>query len=88
VRMRGSVFFRDADRAMRPVFERLEELEIAPELGTEIKQQLHDKSPVLARIIRRAEELRKEWSASPLDTEKTVSLVRFGRRRYAVRSSS
>jgi very-short-patch-repair endonuclease len=34
VNIRGSLFFRDEERALEPVFRRLQELSIAPELAT------------------------------------------------------
>jgi very-short-patch-repair endonuclease len=64
VRVRGSQFFRDPDKAMQPVFEGLSGLGITPRppelqqgevvdtLGKELKE----------RIIRRASELRREWT--------------------------
>jgi very-short-patch-repair endonuclease len=58
-RIRGSVFFRDPDRALEPVFQRLEELGIAPESAT--VKEAKDRNGVEARIIRRAEELRRAW---------------------------
>jgi very-short-patch-repair endonuclease len=61
-RIRGSVFFRDPDRAMQPVFQRLEAmgieaLGVLPSNVTE-----HDRTELQQRIIRRAEQLRKEWA--------------------------
>ncbi len=62
-RIRGSHFFRDPDDALKPIFNRLEALEIPPEghepssamdpdsLGSELKE----------RVIRRADELRRMW---------------------------
>lgn len=62
VRIRGSLFFRDPDRAMEPVFAKLAELELPPEgmppEGTTDAQSLSD---LEKRVIRRGEELRREW---------------------------
>ncbi|MFQ5881569.1 MAG: AAA domain-containing protein [Candidatus Methylomirabilales bacterium] len=63
VRVRGSQFFREPDKAMRPVFHSLSDLGIIPDLleaetgtGTEIRDtELKD------RVIRRAHELQREW---------------------------
>jgi len=62
-RIRSSEFFRNPARTMKPVFEKLEALEILPAgcsadaaLG---RRASHD---VIDRVIRRAEELRKNWS--------------------------
>lgn len=61
VRIRGSLFFRDEDRALQPVFRRLQELNITPELVTSSSPTAQDSSEVVDRIIRRAEELRRSW---------------------------
>ena len=62
-RIRGSEFFRDADRALAPVFNKLKSLEILP-LG-EVKQNEPSSSNELtAQVIRRADELRAGWCAS------------------------
>jgi very-short-patch-repair endonuclease len=62
-RIRGSEFLRSPARAMKPVFEKLEMLEIPPEgkSGATEREALtsHD---VIDRVIRRAEELRRNWS--------------------------
>src|SRR5713226_2367566 len=61
-RIRSSEFLRNPTRAMKPVFEKLETLEIPP-TGDSIeaenaRQTSHD---VIDRVIRRAEELRGNW---------------------------
>jgi very-short-patch-repair endonuclease len=61
VRVRGSVFFRDEDRAMRPVYQRLEELGIAPETKSVKPKSQPDKNELVKRVIQRAEELRVSW---------------------------
>ncbi len=62
VRIRGSAFFRDQEKAMIPVFEKLKELDIPPEAHTE---SIHNNDQfgeeLKTRIIRRAAEIRKEW---------------------------
>jgi very-short-patch-repair endonuclease len=63
VRIRGSVFFRDAERAMQPVFDRLRDLEIEP-----CAVELSGLAPITSateltdRITRRAEQIRNEWN--------------------------
>ena len=62
-RIRSSEFLRNPARAMKPVFEKLQMLEI-PSTGTSAGAELtgqisHD---VIDRVIRRAEELRRNWS--------------------------
>jgi very-short-patch-repair endonuclease/Cdc6-like AAA superfamily ATPase len=77
VRVRGSLFFRDPDRALTPVFRRLEELGIhaeSPASTTEMPAR--DRSRLEARVIRQAEELRRSWSVEfdpgPLVRNKAV----------------
>src|SRR2546429_5458563 len=62
-RIRGTEFLRNPDRAMKPVFEKLQMLEI-PLAGNAAEAEpagpaSHD---VIDRVIRRAEELRRTWS--------------------------
>jgi very-short-patch-repair endonuclease len=62
-RIRSSEFLRNPARAMKPVFEKLQMLEIPPtgnSAGAEPAGSVsHD---VIDRVIRRAEELRRNWS--------------------------
>jgi very-short-patch-repair endonuclease len=61
VRIRGSQFFRDPDKAMQPVFARLRELEIPAE-GAQDAVASNPTGQVLKEtIVRRAGELRREW---------------------------
>jgi very-short-patch-repair endonuclease len=59
VRIRGSVFFRDEERAMRPVFERLNELGITPDLN--VHAEVTPLDAVIQSVITRAQEIRAEW---------------------------
>ena len=61
VRIRGSIFFRDEDRALEPVFSRLQELGITPELASSASVPSAGQGEVVERVIRRAEELRASW---------------------------
>jgi very-short-patch-repair endonuclease/Cdc6-like AAA superfamily ATPase len=61
VRVRGSLFFRDPDRALAPVFRRLEELGIQPGAAPRTEPN-RDRSKLETRVIRLAEELRVAWS--------------------------
>ncbi len=61
VRIRGSQFFRNPDQAMRPVFARLEELEIPPTGMVNEQQDNLDGKELKERIIRQADELRIQW---------------------------
>ena len=63
VRIRGNVFFRDQERAMQPVFQRLEELELTkgnPTHCGDVPQT--PGNPVIEEILRLAERLRIQWS--------------------------
>lgn len=63
VRVRGSVFFRDPERALAPVFRRLEELGIQPESSTAIEAPAKGRSRLEARVIRVAEDLQHSWGS-------------------------
>ena len=60
VRIRGSLFFRDAERAMEPVFSKLKALGIEPQEMTVWESEL---PAGVEDVRRRAEELRREWTA-------------------------
>jgi hypothetical protein len=63
-RIRGSVYFRDPDRAMKSVFEKLQHLEIFP--SEEFLESIAPSAPsneLTERVSRRAEQLRQEWNA-------------------------
>jgi very-short-patch-repair endonuclease len=78
VRVRGSLFFRDEDRAMRPVFQRLDELGISADLSLEPKGESIESDALTQRIIRRAGELRGAWSA---DTSQAGEVDALGKSR-------
>ena len=62
-RIRSSEFLRNPARAMKPVLEKLQMLEIPPagnSTGAELVGPASHE--VIDRVIRRAEELRKNWS--------------------------
>ena len=90
-RVRATEFFRDSDRALQPVFEKLQALGITPELenpehpepdgkllpgetngvggpllltGSDLTQAERNSDDLVARVIRRADELRQEWIAA------------------------
>jgi very-short-patch-repair endonuclease len=63
VRIRGSLFFRDADRALQPVFQRLQDLDITPGLVAHASSVIEDGNKASQQIIRRAQELRALWHA-------------------------
>ncbi|HEV7968091.1 MAG TPA: AAA domain-containing protein [Candidatus Acidoferrales bacterium] len=62
-RIRSSEFLRNPARAMKPVFEKMERLEIRPAAAsTETQSAKEASTDVIQRVIRRAEVLRKNWS--------------------------
>jgi very-short-patch-repair endonuclease len=62
-RIRSSEFLRNPARAMKPVFEKLETLEIPPESeSVDSRNSIATSQDVIDAIIRRAEELRRNWS--------------------------
>jgi very-short-patch-repair endonuclease len=61
VRIRGSVFFRDPDRAMNPVFEKLRDIEIEPRSESGERPIHAPAGELIERVTRRAEQLRNEW---------------------------
>jgi very-short-patch-repair endonuclease len=64
-RIRGSLFFRDEDRALEPVFRRLQELDIKPALDTGPASPSAQQSDAVERVIHRAQELRASWHGAP-----------------------
>lgn len=62
IRIRGSVFFRDTDRAMTTVFNQLGELGISPEKSSDVILSTAD-SELVDRVRCRAQELQDEWKA-------------------------
>ena len=62
VRIRGSNFFRDPEKAMKPVFDRLEQEGITRSHDTSTENNEDNLGKELKeRVIRRAQELRIEW---------------------------
>lgn len=60
VRIRGSVFFRDPDTAMAPVFAKLDHLSIEP-LGAASQIPLVGATPLLDQLRKSAQMLRAQW---------------------------
>jgi hypothetical protein len=77
VRVRGSIFFRDPDRALAPVFRRLDELGIQPESAANPEPPVRDRSKLETRVIRQAEELRRSW-VTGFEPSMPVNKVRNG----------
>jgi very-short-patch-repair endonuclease len=61
VRVRGSEFFVNPEKAMKPVLARLSELKIRPEGGSGHAEVPQDGKEALERVIRRAAEYRQHW---------------------------
>lgn len=74
LRIRGSLFFRDEERALAPVYRRLEELNIAPKRVAEAEATVTE-SEVIERVIQRAEELRKAWQGAKGSAVREVSAI-------------
>ena len=66
-RIRGSLFFRDEDRALEPVFRRLEDLGIAPDLNTNPSSAIPKHDEIVECVIRRAQEFRNLWNSEQED---------------------
>jgi very-short-patch-repair endonuclease len=62
-RIRGTDFLRNPERAMKQVFEKLEVLEIFPvNSKKDSAKMVRPTNDLTERVIRRAEELRREWA--------------------------
>ena len=73
IRVRGSEFFQDRDRAIEKLQRRLQEVEITPagpatELAPKVKGARDDEEPLHKRVIRRAELIRNRWKDIPTPT--------------------
>ena len=63
-RMRSTEFFRNPDRALKPVFEKLQLLEISPASAkANATGKTQAASDLIDRVVRRAEELRNTWTS-------------------------
>ncbi len=88
-RIRSTEFLRDPQRAMKPVFEKLQLLEIPP--AEDVTEAFAaDGADLTERIRQRAEKLRKAWTAKAVapeadvvEPEEVVVPVQSGRRRSA-----
>jgi very-short-patch-repair endonuclease len=58
-RIRGSIFFQDEERAMRPVFQRLNDLGVTADFKVQVDTISSDS--LTQRVIIRAQELRDSW---------------------------
>lgn len=66
-RVRSTEFFRNPDRALKPIFEKLQALEIVPQTTKSFKTDvLKGSSDLVDRIVRRAEKLRSSWTNNEL----------------------
>ncbi|HET7153592.1 MAG TPA: DUF559 domain-containing protein, partial [Candidatus Kapabacteria bacterium] len=60
VRIRGSIFFRDSDRAMKPVFDKLSELGISPQAPSNSSSDINN-SDLIDRVVRRSQKILQTW---------------------------
>jgi very-short-patch-repair endonuclease/Cdc6-like AAA superfamily ATPase len=70
IRIRGSEFFRNPEKAMEPVFDRLENMGIKPEGAIYVVEQRREE--LAERVIRRGEQLLTEWFGVNIGPDKTV----------------
>lgn len=70
-RIRGSVFVRDPNRAMRPVFEKLGDLETVPYAEPTQLSSVVSVAKLTGRVSRRAEQIRNEWN--PKDSSEAAT---------------
>ncbi len=82
VRIRGSQFFRDQERTMAPVFNRLKTVGIEPQgQDADVPAEKSAESELRTAIIRRAAELRQVWESNPEAESESPSRRTEGRRR-------
>ena len=79
-RIRGTEFLRHPERAMKPIFEKLQFLEISPtKTNRDAAGKAQESSDLLDRVVRHAEELRNAWtSRESSDSRRQVSLRSVG----------
>ena len=68
IRLRGSLFFRDPDTAMGPVFSKLDQLGIEP-IGSGATTIPNEESDTIERIRRAADALRAAWQAEKINAQ-------------------
>ena len=63
-RIRSTEFFRNPERALRPIFERLQALEIIPKRSNSgATDVLRESNDLVDRVVRRSEKLRSAWTS-------------------------
>jgi very-short-patch-repair endonuclease len=78
-RIRSSEFLRNPARAMKPVFEKLQMLEISPgNNSVEAEPVASASHEVVDRVVRRAEELRRSWSKTNVTSARSSSRAPMG----------
>jgi very-short-patch-repair endonuclease len=91
VRVRGTEFFRDPDRSLNPVLEMLERLGIRGEGpgGDVLSSTPEITGDLLERVLRRSEELRREWTERAAgDGDETPEVEEVGREDFSSRNLS
>jgi very-short-patch-repair endonuclease len=88
VRVRGTEFYRDPDRALVPVFERLTAVEIEPLEATGLEEAPKESSDLLERVKLRAQEILAELELALQSGELLLAdpRVRRGRQSYRGRA--
>jgi very-short-patch-repair endonuclease len=76
VRIRGSIFFRDEERAMEPVLRRLNELGITPDIKVLSSNSPSPPDDRLQRVIRLAQELRASWHEASTSANEKLEVGR------------
>ncbi len=72
-RIRGSHFFRNPDQALAPVFARLQALGISPTANQQtLPAETLDEQELRERILRRATELRLQWTTAEAQTSPLI----------------
>ncbi len=63
-RIRGTEFFRNPERAMKPLYDKLQHLEISPNgMSPSTAKKSQPLADLIERVISRAEELRRAWGS-------------------------
>jgi very-short-patch-repair endonuclease len=73
-RIRGTEFFRNPERAMKAVFEKLQSLEIFPvDAKNDASKRSQPRADLIDRVVRRAEELRQSWTNADKSSPRRIA---------------
>jgi very-short-patch-repair endonuclease len=76
VRIRGSEFFRDPERSLVPLYERLERMGIEPAVSDTVAPD----SQLSKRVISEAQRIRREWEEEPEIIDEILGRSRSGQK--------